>query len=81
MSHVPHELAAEFPEFAQQIHDLKTTDAHFARCFDAYHVVNRQVHRSEINVEPVADKVMTDLRKERVALKDELYAILKHTSG
>ena len=28
MSHTPHELAEEFPDKVQQIHDLKVSDAH-----------------------------------------------------
>ena len=31
MSHTPHELAAEFPEAVDKIHDLKTSNPHFAR--------------------------------------------------
>ena len=46
MSHVPHELAEEFPQHAQRMHDLKQTDGHFARLFDDYHRVNRAVHRA-----------------------------------
>ena len=34
MSHVPHELAEEFPEHVDSIHTLKTTNAHFAKLFD-----------------------------------------------
>ncbi len=79
MSHVPHELAKEFPEFAAKMHDLKISDTHFARYFEEYHQVNRQVHRSETNIEPVSDDAMIDLRKRRMTLKDEIYRIL--TSG
>lgn len=77
MSHVPHELAEEFPEFTAKIHELKMSNPHFLRCFEEYHQLNRQVHRSETNVEPVSDEVMNDLRKQRMTLKDEIYGILK----
>lgn len=77
MSHVPHELAEEFPEFTARMHELKLSDPHFARRFDEYHTVNRQVHRSETDIEPVSDEAMIDLRKQRMALKDEIYGILK----
>lgn len=76
MSNVPHELAAEFPELTQKMHDLKMSDQHFARFFDEYHEINRQVHRSETDVEPVSDEAMNDLRKQRMALKDKLYSML-----
>ncbi len=77
MSHVPHELAEEFPEYSTKMLELKMSDPHFARRFDEYHNVNRQVHRSETNVEPVSDNVMIDLHKLRMTLKDEIYAILR----
>lgn len=77
MSHTPHELVAEFPEHAAKIQSLKTSDGHFARLFDEYHEVNRAVHRAETNVEPTDDANMEAMRKRRMKLKDELYALLK----
>lgn len=76
MSHVPHELAEEFPELKDRIHDLKTTDNHFARLFDEYHDVNREVHRIEAAGIDTADEVFEDLKKKRLHLKDELYKML-----
>ncbi|MEL7124616.1 MAG: YdcH family protein [Pseudomonadota bacterium] len=76
MSHTPHELASDFPEHAERISTLRQTDAHFARLVDAYHAINRDVHRAETDVEPVSDAHMADLRKRRMALKDEIYGIL-----
>ncbi len=76
MSHTPHELHEEFPDKAAKISDLKQSDAHFARLADEYHDLNRQVHRAETNVEPVAELVEVEMRKKRAALKDEIYQIL-----
>ncbi len=76
MGHTPHELAEEFPEHAAKMHDLKATDAHFAKLFDDYHDINRAVHRAETNVEPMDTLFETDLRKQRAALKDEIYRYL-----
>ena len=76
MSHTPHELAEDFPEHQQQIHDLKVSDAHFARLFDEYHEINRAVHRAETDVEPTDDLHMAELRKQRMLLKDEIARIL-----
>ncbi|CUH76202.1 YdcH family protein [Tropicibacter naphthalenivorans] len=77
MSHTPHELHEEFPEFADKMSALKTSDAHFAKLADKYHEVNRQVHRAETNVEPMEQLAEEQLRKERSALKDEIYGLLK----
>ncbi|MEM9475008.1 MAG: DUF465 domain-containing protein [Pseudomonadota bacterium] len=76
MTHTPHELAADFPEHAERIHDLKQSDAHFCRLMDEYHEINRQVHRAETNVEPIEQLAETELRKRRAVLKDELYRLL-----
>lgn len=76
MSHTPHKLAEEFPEHADKIHGLKTSDAHFAKMAEDYHTLNRAVHRAETDVEPTSDDVITDMRKERLQLKDKIAAYL-----
>lgn len=80
MSHTPHELAEEFPEAVDQIHELKQTDAHFARLADEHHDVNRQIHRIETDVEPASDAFQTRLRKQRMMIKDEINRILSATA-
>lgn len=77
MSHTPHELAEDFPEFVEKIHDLKVTDKHFVKLAEAYHALNRKVHASETNVAPREELSEVALRKQRAALKDEIYAYLK----
>ena len=76
MSHTPHELAEEFPGHVDRMHDLKMQDAHFARLFDQYHEINRRVHRAETNVEPVDELAEVEMRKQRMALKDEIWRML-----
>jgi hypothetical protein len=76
MTHTPHELAEEFPEYADKIHDLKMQNAHFGKLVDEYHTINRAIHRAETNVEPIADFAETDMRKKRMQLKDEIAQIL-----
>jgi len=76
MSHTPHELAAEFPDFVEKMHEMKASNAHFTKLSDDYHEVNRSVHRAETNVEPTDDVHMADLRKQRLALKDEIWGLL-----
>jgi len=76
MSHTPHELHEEFPEHAEKITELKSSDAHFARLAEEYHEINRAVHRAETNVEPMEDLAEGEIRKKRALLKDELYRML-----
>lgn len=76
MSHTPHELAEEFPEHVAKIHALKISNAHFQKLAEAYHGVNRAIHRAETNVEPMDGMAEETLRKQRLRLKDEIHAML-----
>ncbi len=75
MSHVLHELADELPEHKDRIHELKTTDAHFARLFDDYHDVNREIHGTEAAGLDIADEHHEELKRKRLRLKDELFGM------
>jgi len=76
MSHVAHELHEEFPEQVETIHALRGSSAHFSRIADAYHDLNRAIHRMETNVEPVDDATLEAAKKQRLALKDEIAQFL-----
>lgn len=76
MSHTPHELLADFPDKADKISALKQSDAHFAKLYEAYHDVNRAVHRAETGVEPTDEAHEAELRRERMRLKDEIVGFL-----
>lgn len=81
MTHTPHSLADEFPEFTDLMHTLKTTDAHFAKLQADYEAANAAVHLAETDVAPTSDAHMTDLRKRRMLLKDEVFAHLTKASA
>lgn len=77
MSHTPHELHEEFPDKADRIASMKTSDAHFARLADEYHEVNRAIHRAETDIEPTDDLHMAEMRKKRLHLKDQIAGMLE----
>jgi len=77
MSVEHHPLLKEFPEYHDRIHQLKVEDAHFRKLFDEYHEVDKEVYRMDENIEPVSDEVMEEMKKRRLALKDELLGMLK----
>jgi uncharacterized protein len=76
MSHTPHELVEEFPHAVEKMHALKESDAHFRKLSDAYHEVNRAIHRAETNVEPKDDLTLLDMRKQRMRIKDQIAGML-----
>jgi uncharacterized protein YdcH (DUF465 family) len=71
-----HDLAHEFPQHKDKIHGLKMSNAHFAKLFDAYHALTKDVERLEGEGVPVADETLATQKKERALLKDQLYAML-----
>ena len=72
-----HDLVHEFPEHREKIHEMKTHNHHFARLFDEYHATNTEVERLEGEGIPVDDMSFEELKKKRLRLKDELYALLQ----
>ena len=72
-----HDLLNEFPELNDKINQLKAKDPVFAQRMEEYDALDRRVRELEELSQPVADETMEDLKKERLRLKDELYAILR----
>lgn len=76
MSHVAHELHAEFPEHSELLHEMKMNDAHFQRISDRYHEVNREIHRIEAQIEAATDDRLEGLKKQRLAMLDEVAGMI-----
>jgi uncharacterized protein len=75
-----HDLAHELPEFRDLIHELKVSSRHFAKLFDEYDELDHQIRRCEAEIEVHADDFVEELKKKRLALKDELFHILKENA-
>jgi uncharacterized protein len=71
-----HSLALELPEFKERIHEMKTANNHFAKLFNSYHEVDKEIKRFETEVEVTSDDHLEELKKQRLHLKDQLYAML-----
>ncbi|MGB4100921.1 MAG: YdcH family protein [Alphaproteobacteria bacterium] len=76
-----HSLINEFPEMRDLIHQLKTSDSHFAKIFAEYDEIVHVVHRIESGAEAAVDERLEGLKKNRLRLKDELFAILKKSAA
>jgi len=74
-----HDLVHELPEFKERIHELKISNHHFAKLFNEYDELDHQVRRCETEVEVHADDFVEELKKKRLALKDELFRIIKQS--
>jgi len=72
-----HDLLHELPESKEAIHQLKTSNSHFAKLFDEYHDLDHEVHRIETGVENTADEYLEEQKKKRLHLKDQLYTMIR----
>lgn len=73
-----HALILDFPELTEKIHELKVSNNHFRKLFDEYHDLTHEVHSIETGASVTSDLYLTELRKKRIHLKDELYKLLTH---
>lgn len=72
-----HDLGLEFPEFKDKLHEMKTHNEHFSRLYDEYQEIDKELFRIEEEIETPSDEYTEGLKMRRLALKDELYAMLK----
>lgn len=77
MSEKTHHLAHELPEYKDAIHDLKVSNNHFAKLLDTYHDCVKQILRIEDEIEAASDMFLEDLKKKRLAMKDEMVGMLR----
>jgi uncharacterized protein len=77
-----HDLHSEFPNDGDILHALKLDNAHFRALSDRYHENNREIHRIEAEVEAASDERLEGLKKQRLAMLDEVAAMISaHRKG
>lgn len=70
-----------FPEFHDLISRLKNSDSHFTRLLEKHNEIDKKIKHIESGSEFATDDEAEKLKKERLYIKDELYAILKKKSA
>jgi uncharacterized protein YdcH (DUF465 family)/quercetin dioxygenase-like cupin family protein len=70
------DLAHEFPELKDRIHELKLASLEFRHLYEEYQAVDDEVHRIEQQIETPSDDYTEELKRRRVHLKDRLYGML-----
>ena len=81
MTNTPHELHEIYPESAARIHELKLSNPEFAALAESYRDLNRLVHRMDTGIEPVSADVLEEHKKRRLALLDQIAALLNGQSA
>lgn len=69
-----------FHEYRDLISELKTTDRYFQTLFDKHNTLDQKIKGMESKLEPGTPDEIEVLKKKKLAIKDELYALLQKTS-
>ena len=72
---------AVFPEYRDLITQLKITDRHFLNIFEKHNELDQRIKNMESGIEPATNLDIEALKKEKLALKDELYQILRKAAA
>ncbi len=67
-----HPLIKDFPELRDALHELRRSDADFARLASEYEVLDKRICRIEEGGELLAEPALNALKRQRVELKDRL---------
>lgn len=63
-------------EYKSEIHDLKMSNAHFAKVFEKHNDLDQQIEDAEANRVLLTDVELEVLKKEKLLLKDEAYKMI-----
>ncbi|TRX76647.1 YdcH family protein [Pseudomonas mangiferae] len=74
---VTHDLAKDFPEYADAFKALSQTDAEFNGLLEKYRDLDRRILAAEQD-QSLDDERLNELRRERVLLKDRIAQKLQY---
>jgi len=63
-------------EYKDEIHELKMSNAHFAKVFEKHNELDQKVEDAEADRVILTDVELETLKKEKLLLKDEAYKII-----
>ncbi|MDD2932446.1 MAG: YdcH family protein [Methylotenera sp.] len=69
-----------FPEYRDLITQLKHVDLHFTHLFDRHNAIDQKIKNMEAQIEVGTHDEIEALKKEKLHLKDEIYAVLVKAS-
>lgn len=76
MPQLPLGLAGDFPEAAGRILELKAEGGDFVRLAETYEAITAELQEIECGIEPACRAYMAQLRRQRDALREILFARL-----
>jgi len=63
-------------EYKDEIHELKLSNAHFAKIFEKHNELDKKIEHVENGDIPMTDIELETLKKEKLLLKDEAYKMI-----
>ena len=66
-----------FPEYRDLITQLKINDRHFLNVFNKHNDLDQKIKNLEAHIEHATQIEIEAFKKEKLALKDELYNLLR----
>lgn len=69
-----------FHEFRDLITELKTCNRYFQNLFEKHNRLDQKIKNMEAHLEPGTPDEIETLKKKKLAIKEELYALLQQTS-
>ena len=72
----PIDLNHAFPNHIEAMREMRTGNGHFAKLYDTYLSVEKELHKIANEAETPEDAFVEQLKKKRLALKDEMLAML-----
>ena len=63
-------------EYKNEIHELKQSNAHFAKVFEKHNALDQKVEDAEADRVILTDVELETLKKEKLLLKDEAYKMI-----
>lgn len=76
-----HPIITEFPDHRETIHRLKMENAHFQKLMAKHEDTDKEIVRMEGGVETPEDSVLTELKKVRLGIKDEILVMIHKAEG
>lgn len=70
-----------FPEYRDLITRIKGSDHHFTRLFDKHNELDQRIRNMEAHIDPGSQLEIERLKKEKLALKDQIYQHLRQVSA
>jgi len=67
-----------FPEYREQIADLRANDRHFSRLFDQHNALDHQIQNMVDQRIPTQQQQIEVLKKEKLLIKEKLYTMLRN---